>query len=427
MGNFFKKSLQPLSVRNREYRDFILEFFGFLLRNDLDKNGDITSELLINKFVSGGQIVDDERFIDGEQSKSLSLSKVSVNIIVKEDGILAGREEIEWVLENLDSLDFLEKGFGDRVKFSFKFKDGEEFKKGDVLVELEGDLKLILLLERTILNFLMRMSGIATYTRKLVKEIKTVNNSGGEFSQNENDISKVFNDSKLPKLAATRKTLWGGLDKKAVSVGGGWSHRLNLSDAVMIKDNHLDAFWDLEKSKSGKNQNWKGERFKDFNFFKKVLDSLDLGLGKLVETSGAKSEMVPTKSPTPRFIEFEVETSDEAFNLLKALESLTKKENSSKENDLNFSETSKILDYPIIIMLDNFSPKEIRETLEVLKSSVEFKKIQKINAQFFFEASGGINEKNLAEYATTGVDIISTSCLTMQANYLDLSLKVKTI
>ncbi|MCD6139382.1 MAG: carboxylating nicotinate-nucleotide diphosphorylase, partial [Thermococcus sp.] len=128
-------------------------------------------------------------------------------IIAKQDGVIAGLEEAKVLFEH----------FG--VKVELKAKDGDEVKKGTVVIKLKGNARKILLVERTALNIIGRMSGIATQTRKLVEKIRTV--------------------SPKVRVAGTRKTLLKPLDKKAILIGNGEPHRFSLSDAILIKDNHL--------------------------------------------------------------------------------------------------------------------------------------------------------------------------------------------
>lgn len=128
-------------------------------------------------------------------------------IIAKQDGVIAGLEEAKALFEH----------FG--VKVELKVKDGDEVKKGTVVIKLKGNARKILLVERTALNIIGRMSGIATQTRKLVGKIRAV--------------------SPKVKVAGTRKTLLKALDKKAILIGNGEPHRFSLSDAILIKDNHL--------------------------------------------------------------------------------------------------------------------------------------------------------------------------------------------
>ena len=133
--------------------------------------------------------------------------KVTAKIISNQNGILSGAEEVRFLLRS-------------KIQISAK-KEGKHIKKGEVIMTLRGNVTDIFLYERTILNVLQRMSGIATETRKYVKICKSIN----------------------PKLtiAATRKTTPGfrKFEKKAVEIGGGESHRFGLYDEVMIKDNHI--------------------------------------------------------------------------------------------------------------------------------------------------------------------------------------------
>ncbi|WP_258083235.1 carboxylating nicotinate-nucleotide diphosphorylase [Thermococcus thermotolerans] len=128
-------------------------------------------------------------------------------IIAKQEGVIAGVEEAKALFEH----------FG--VEVETRKHDGERVRKGDTILELEGNARSILLVERTALNVMGRMSGIATEVRRLVDRVKAVN-------------PKV-------RVAGTRKTLLKPLDKRAILIGGGEPHRFSLSDAMLIKDNHL--------------------------------------------------------------------------------------------------------------------------------------------------------------------------------------------
>jgi len=130
-------------------------------------------------------------------------------ILAKEGGVLAGIEIAERVFEKINS----------SLVFKKNFEDGQIFVRNDILVRLKGNSISILKGERTALNFLQRMSGIATKTRKFVKAL----------------------EGTKTKVLDTRKTTPGLriLEKYAVKIGGGENHRFNLSEMVMIKDNHL--------------------------------------------------------------------------------------------------------------------------------------------------------------------------------------------
>ncbi len=178
---------KALSIKNKKYRNSVKELFNLLLKKDFADN-DITTNLLIKA------------------------KNASARVVAKEDGIVAGLAEFEFLNKDLKMI-YL-KGDGDRIK------------NNDIIVELKGNAKKILSRERTNLNLLQRMSGIATLINSLNKKL-------------ENNI----------RIAATRKTLWGLMDKKAVSAGGGLTHRLNLKDGILIKENHLKLInYDIEKA-----------------------------------------------------------------------------------------------------------------------------------------------------------------------------------
>ncbi|WP_048149981.1 carboxylating nicotinate-nucleotide diphosphorylase [Palaeococcus ferrophilus] len=128
-------------------------------------------------------------------------------VIAKQGGVIAGVEEAKALFEH----------FG--VKVEVRRRDGEEVERGEVILELDGNARSILLVERTALNVMGRMSGIATEVRGLVEKVRAVN-------------PKV-------RVAGTRKTLLKPIDKRAILIGGGETHRFSLSDAILIKDNHL--------------------------------------------------------------------------------------------------------------------------------------------------------------------------------------------
>lgn len=137
--------------------------------------------------------------------------KGEVQLICKEDGIIAGLGVFERVFTMLDPA----------TKVIFDVKDGDEVKNGQHLATVEGDIRVLLSGERTALNYLQRMSGIATYTNK---------------------VAKLLEGTKTT-LLDTRKTTpcMRIFEKYAVKVGGGSNHRYNLSDGVLLKDNHIDA------------------------------------------------------------------------------------------------------------------------------------------------------------------------------------------
>lgn len=134
-----------------------------------------------------------------------------VELICKENGVIAGLEVFKRVFELLDS----------ETKVEFFCKEGDKVENGQKLAIIRGDIRVLLSGERTALNYLQRMSGIATYTRK---------------------IADLLEGSKT-KLLDTRKTTpnMRVFEKYAVKVGGGYNHRFNLSDGILLKDNHIAA------------------------------------------------------------------------------------------------------------------------------------------------------------------------------------------
>ncbi len=146
--------------------------------------GDVTSEAVIP---------------EGMEAKAV--------IVAKQSGVIAGVDEAKALFEH----------FG--VNVNVRKMDGEEVKEGDTILELRGNARAILLVERTALNIMGRMSGIATEARRLVEKVRAVN-------------QKV-------RVAGTRKSLLRLIDKRALIIGGAEPHRFSLSDAILIKDNHL--------------------------------------------------------------------------------------------------------------------------------------------------------------------------------------------
>ena len=157
------------------------------LKEDLKPRGDITTKLIYSK----NKII-------------------KAKIISKQDGIIAG----------LDFCKIAFKSIGRETVFSKKVSDGKKIKKNKVIAEIKAKTKTILSAERTALNFLNHASGIATLTNQFVKKT-----------------------SKKTKICCTRKTTPNlrTLEKYAVKKGGGYNHRYNLSDEILIKDNHISA------------------------------------------------------------------------------------------------------------------------------------------------------------------------------------------
>ena len=249
---------------------------------------------------------------------------VEASIIAKESGTVAGIEETLILAEALG------------LEGEAYVSDGAEIERGQAFLKVSGDAQTVLSAERTMLNLLSRMSGIATATKRLVEKLREARMA--------------------TKVAATRKSAPGLLyfDKKAVLLGGGDPHRLHLDDMILIKDNHVA-----------------------------VVGSVEVAVKK------AKLNASFTKK-----VEVEVTRIADAVVAAKAGAD--------------------------IVMLDNFSPKQIIEAKASLKKAGFFGKV-------ILEASGGITEANLLEYAATGVNVLSLGELTHSAKALDLSLEIKRI
>lgn len=199
--------------------------------------GDITSELLIPK---------------GLKTRGV--------IVAKESGVVAGVEEAEMLFKHFS------------IDVKINRKDGDIINPGDVVMEVEGEARSILMVERTALNILMRMSGIATETKKLVDMIR-------EAGLN-------------VKIAATRKTAPGlrALDKKAVMLGGGEPHRLRLDDAILIKDNHIALIGSVKEAVR--------RAIEKVSFVKKVeVEAKTLGEALEASESGADIVMLDNMRP----------------------------------------------------------------------------------------------------------------------------------
>lgn len=145
-------------------------------------------------------------------------TKGTVDLIAKEDGVVAGLEIYARVFTILD----------EKTEIDLHCKDGDEVKKGELMATITGDIRVLLSGERVALNYLQRMSGIATYTRQ---------------------VAKLLEGSNVT-LLDTRKTTPNCrvFEKYAVRVGGGHNHRYNLSDGVLLKDNHIGAAGSVAKA-----------------------------------------------------------------------------------------------------------------------------------------------------------------------------------
>ncbi len=238
-----------------------------------------------------------------------------VELICRQDGIIAGMGVFCRVFELLD----------DTVGFDRRAEDGEHVTEGQLLAVVTGDIRALLSGERTALNYLQRMSGIATYTHAVAKLLE---GSG-------------------TTLLDTRKTTpnMRMFEKYAVRVGGGSNHRYNLSDGVMLKDNHIGA-------------------------------------------AGSITEAVRLARSYVSFvhrIEVETETLEQVREAVEAGAD--------------------------IIMLDNMSPEQMREAVEL------------IGGRALTECSGNVTKENIQDIIDVGVDYVSSGALTHSAPILDISLK----
>lgn len=238
-----------------------------------------------------------------------------VELICKQDGIIAGLEVFRRVFTLLD----------EKMSVTFFCKDGDKVKKGERMGLLRGDIRVLLSGERVALNYLQRMSGIATYTHA---------------------VAKLLEGSRT-KLLDTRKTTPNMriFEKYAVRVGGGYNHRYNLSDGVLLKDNHIGAAGSVTKA----------------------------------------VKMAKAYAPFVRKIEVETENLDMVREAVEAGAD--------------------------IIMLDNMSPEEMRQAIELIGGRAET------------ECSGNVTKENIEGLSSLGVDYISSGALTHSAPILDISLK----
>lgn len=199
-------------------------------------------ELALDEDLHGGDSTS-ESILAGE-------IKAQTNFIAKADGIIAGLVVVSLVLKLAEIKNYIKN----EIYFKPLIKDGQKIGKNQIIAEMTGNMRDILCLERTLLNFISRASGVATYTSKMVEILK------GEKA----------------KIYDTRKTLpgWRILDKYAVNKGGGTNHRLDLSEYLMIKDNYFEGDIDgileyLGKlDKNLKNRKLVEIEIDDFEYFK---------------------------------------------------------------------------------------------------------------------------------------------------------------
>lgn len=245
--------------------------------------------------------------------------QATARLLVKDHGVLAGVELARRIFEFVDP----------DLHLDIYLEDGHRAHPDQVCFTVSGSARSILSTERIVLNCMQRMSGIATYTHRMVQHL----------------------EGTKTKLLDTRKTTPGirFLEKWAVKIGGGENHRFGLYDMIMIKDNHVDAAGGITQAV---------ERVQDY------LREEELDLRIEVETRNMAEVQEALKAGAHR------------------------------------------------IMLDNFTPDQAREAVAYIDEQAET------------EASGGITEHNIRQYAETGVNYISSGALTHTAVPLDLSLKI---
>ncbi|MDE7271836.1 MAG: carboxylating nicotinate-nucleotide diphosphorylase [Lachnospiraceae bacterium] len=184
----------------------------------------VTMQLVADKYIKMALEEDINNEDVSTNAVMPAYKKGEVQLICKEDGILAGLAVFERVFTLLDPATSVTY----TVKDGRPVADGDAVKKGEVIAFVTGDIRVLLSGERTALNYLQRLSGIATYTHNVVKLL----------------------EGTKTKLLDTRKTTPGMrvFEKYAVRVGGGCNHRYNLSDGVLLKDNHIDAAGGVRKA-----------------------------------------------------------------------------------------------------------------------------------------------------------------------------------
>jgi nicotinate-nucleotide pyrophosphorylase (carboxylating) len=241
-------------------------------------------------------------------------------LLAKDDGIIAGIEVARRIFNKVDK----------NIKLDVKIEDGKKIKKGDIVFTVSGNARSLLTAERLVLNFMQRMSGVATQAHH---------------------ISALCKGTKA-KALDTRKTTPGMrlLEKWAVHIGGAHNHRYGLWDMILIKDNHIHC--------SG-------------------------GITNAIKNTQAYLK----KNKKKLDIEIEAGSMEEVKEVLRT-------------GGVNR------------ILIDNFTPNEVAKAVKL------------INGKYETEASGGITQQNIRQYALTGVDYISMGALTHSVKSLDLSLKI---
>ena len=261
-----------------------------------------------------------------------SSETIDATIIAKGDGIVAGTAMVDHLIQI----------WAPSIQVNWRASDGKKVSNSEEIANLTGCRETILLIERSILNILGHLSGIATETKKWASKA-------------------------AKQIACTRKTTWGLLDKWAVHLGGGLTHRLTRNDALMIKENDLASMGD---SDDGNEKKIAG-----------LIQSLDL-------------------SQLESFIEIEVRNEKEAITAAAM-----------------WQQSHQGIDGKLVVMLDNFGPERCKEMVAQLED-------MGLRNAVLLEASGNITFETLDEWFECGVDVISTSAINRGVKPLDISMIV---
>lgn len=261
-----------------------------------------------------------------------SSETIDATIIAKGDGIVAGTAMVDHLIQI----------WAPSIQVNWRASDGKKVSNGEEIANLTGCRETILLIERSILNILGHLSGIATETKKWASKA-------------------------AKQIACTRKTTWGLLDKWAVHLGGGLTHRLTRNDALMIKENDLASMGDSDDGNEKK--------------IAELIQSLDL-------------------SQLESFIEIEVRNEKEAITAAAM-----------------WQQSHQGIDRKLVVMLDNFGPERCKEMVAQLED-------MGLRNAVLLEASGNITFETLDEWFECGVDVISTSAINRGVKPLDISMIV---
>ena len=258
---------------------------------------------------------------------------VEATVFAREDGLVVGCAVIDYMLQI----------WAPSVRVNWFAGDGKRVSSGDEIAVVSGDRDSVLAIERSMLNVLGQLSGIATETKR-------------------------WSAIAPRQIASTRKTIWGMLDKWAVHLGGGLTHRLSKDDATMVKENDLASMLTGHEHHEQR-----------LATYLQQVDMSDIGA----------------------FLEVEVRTEKEA---LVAAMVWAQRRGDEKVDRL-------------VIMLDNFSPEQCKSISEQMND-------QGVREHVVLEASGGITFKDLKSWHECGLDVVSTSAINRGVKPLDVSMLV---